>query len=80
MAWQWKRPKSKENLDGPDQVVLSDAMTPEANNLNWNSGKQYELSFALTFEINTIIAMGTNETYCENYFIEDIYDKVFHFV
>lgn len=22
MAWHWKKPKNKENLDGSDQVVL----------------------------------------------------------
>ena len=43
MAWRWKMPKNKENLDGSVQVVLflyvPDAKTTEADNLNWNSDK-----------------------------------------
>ena len=61
-------------------LYLSDAVTTEANNLNWNSGKYQEWHFALDFEINAITQMDIQEIYCENYFIKDLYDKVFHFV
>lgn len=58
------------------QFYFLNAVSPEANLLDWN---QVNTS-ALAFEKNIIIKMGMQEKNCEKYLIDYLYGKAFHFV